>query len=100
MAYKNSLSFGNKKNRLLGILIVLTIIGAGLTVGLFTGHVYLDTTINRSTSNVETISQSTQALKAEVETVKKQQTDIEKELAKVEDHLAKYEPVVIPDSMK
>lgn len=101
MAYKNNLNFGaKKKNKFLGVCIGVTIIGAGLTIGLLGGHVYLVTGINKNTTNIETISQSRESLKTEVEAVKKQQQQLQKELETVEDSLAKYQPVIIPDSMK
>lgn len=101
MAYKSNLNFGaKKKNRLLGVCIAVTILGAGVTLGLLGGHIYLTSSINKNTASVETISESTESLKAEVQSVKEQKKASEDELLALEDSLAKYEPVIIPDSMK
>lgn len=101
MAYKNNLNFGaKKKNRFLGACIAITILSVGMTVGLLGGHIYITSSINKNTANVETISESTDSLKAEVQSVKDQMKVSEDELVSLQDNLAKYEPVIIPDSMK
>nr|WP_303244118.1 hypothetical protein [uncultured Cellulosilyticum sp.] len=101
MAYRSNLSFGAKKrNRLLGVCVALTILGAGMTLGLLGGHVYLASSISKNTTSVKAISESTESLKAEVQTVKEQQKVSQDELEIIQDNLAKYEPVIIPDSMK
>ena len=102
MAYKSrSVNFGaKKKNRFLGVCIVLTAMGITMTLGLLGGHIYIASSINKSTTSVETISQNTESLKAEVNTMQAEKESSQKELTILEDNLAKYEPVVIPDSMK
>lgn len=101
MAYRSNLSFGAKKrNRLLGVCVAVTILGAGMTLGLLGGHLYLTSSISKNTTSVEAISESTKSLKAEVQTIQEQQKVSQDELAIIQDNLAKYEPVIIPDSMK
>lgn len=101
MAYRSNLNFGTKKkNRFLGVCIAITILGAGLTIGLLGGNLFISNSISKNTASVETISKATEDLRAEVQAVKEQKAAAEKELAEVQDNLAKYEPVVIPDSMK
>lgn len=101
MANRNTLKFGGrKKNHLLGICVGLTVLGAGITVGLLGGHIYLASSINKNTADIESIAQSTEDLKTQVQQVKEQQQESIDELTAVEDSLARYQPVVIPDSMK
>lgn len=101
MAYRSNLNFGaKKKNRLLGVCVAITILGAGLTLGLLGGHIYIGSSINKNTASIEAISERTDSLKAEVQSVKDQKKASENELLALEDSLAKYEPVIIPDSMK
>ncbi len=101
MAYKSNLNFGAKRrNRLLAVCVALTVLCAGTTLGLLGGHVYLKSSINKKMASVETISENTASLKAEVQSVKDKHQSSKEELEVIQDNLAKYEPVVIPDSMK
>ncbi|WP_054741056.1 hypothetical protein [Cellulosilyticum ruminicola] len=101
MAYRSNLIFGTKKkNRFLGVCIAITILGAALTICLLGENLFIASSINKNTASIETISKTTEDLRAEVQAVKEQKVAAEKELAELQDNLAKYEPVVIPDSMK
>lgn len=101
MARRGTFGAGRrKKNHMLGILVIVSI-GACITTSVLAGtFIYVNGSINKNESAIETLSNDLTTIKDKVETIKGQEEEYKNQLQALQAELSKYEPVVIPDSMK